>query len=134
MSIKTRKNKGYTSLLLEEVSEESFKKAKETYDSIEGTKVIKPTKKAWESFVKLHSLTLDKVKTGEEYKILGTTYTIVRNLDYNRPGQNKWYPIVRYFDRFKNQYEEVGILSTNNFAVAVHEFSFKNQTGTLLYY
>jgi hypothetical protein len=134
MTVKTRKNKGYTSILLDEVSEQSFKEAKSTYNSIDGLKVIKPSKKAWESFVKLHSLTLDKVKEGEEYKVLGTTFTVIRNLDYSRTGSNEWYPIVRYFDRCKNEYEEFGILSTNNFAVGVHETCFKNQTGTLLYF
>ncbi|WP_299831347.1 hypothetical protein [uncultured Metabacillus sp.] len=134
MTVKTRKNKGYISILLDEVSEQSFKEAKNTYDSIDGTKVIKPSKKAWESFVKLHSLTLDKVKAGEEYKVLGTKFTVIRNLDHSRTGSNEWYPIVRYFDRSKNEYEEFGIVSTDNFAVGVHETCFKNQTGILLYF
>lgn len=134
MTVKTRKNKGYISILLNEVSEQAFKEAKNIYGSIEGMKVIKPTKKAWESFIKLHSLTLDKVKAGEEYKILGTTFKVIRNLDYSRTGSNEWFPIVQYFDRNKNEYEEFGIISTDNFAVGVHETCFKNQTGMLLYF
>lgn len=134
MTVKTRKNKGYISILLEEVSEKAFNEAKNIYDSIDGLKVIKPSKKAWESFVKLNSLTLDKVEAGEEYKVLGTTFTVVRSLDYNRTGSNEWFPIVRYFDRMNNKYEEFGIVSTDNFAVGVHETCFKNQTGMLLYF
>lgn len=134
MLVNTRKNKNYTSILLNEVSEYAFTEAKKLYDSIEGTKVVKPSKKAWESFYKLHSLTLDKVKAGEEYKILGTTFKVKRNLDHNRQGSNKWFPIVEYFDRVTNKYEEFGIVQTDNFAVGVHETCFKNQTGLLLYF
>lgn len=134
MLTKTRKNKGYTSILLNEVSEQAFKEASEVYDSLEGAKVIKPSKQAGMDFVKLHSLTLDKVKAGEKYKILGTVFTVVRNLDYNRKGSNKWYPIVRYFDQEKNQVEEFGIVSTSNFAIGVHETCFKQLTGKLLYF
>ncbi len=134
MKVKTRKAKNYTSILLQEVSEQAFSEAMNVYNSIEVLKVIKPSKKAWESFVKLHSLTLDKVKAGEEYKILGTTFKVIRNLDYDRKGSNEWYPIVRYYDRTKDKYEEFGIVSTDNFAVGVHETCFKNQTGKLLYF
>lgn len=134
MTVKIRKNKNYVSILLDEVSEKAFKEAKNLYDSIDGLKVIKPSKKAWESFVKLHSLTLDKVKSGEEYKVLGTTFTVIRNLNHDRIGSNKWFPIVRYFDRNSNKYEEFGVVSTDNFAVGVHEACFKNQTGLLLYF
>jgi len=134
MKVKTRKAKNYTSILLQEVSIEAFTEAVNAYNSIEESKVIKPSKQAWEKFVKLHSLTLDKVKAGEEYKVLGTTFKVIRNLDYDRKGSNEWYPIVEYFDRNKNQYEEFGIMQTSNFAVGVHETCFKNQTGTLLYF
>lgn len=134
MKVKTRKAKNYTSILLQEVSEQAFSEAMNVYNSLEGLKVIKPSKKAWESFVKLHTLTLDKVKAGEEYKVLGTTFKVIRSLDYNRRGSNEWYPIVRYYDRTQDKYEEFGIVSTDNFAVGVHEICFKNQTGTLLYF
>ena len=134
MLTKTRKNKGYTSILMNEVSEEAFKEAAKVYDSLEGPKVIKPSKQAGEAFVKLHSLTLDKVKAGEEYKILGTIFKVIRSLDYSRTGSNKWYPIVRYFDKAKGEYEEFGIVQTANFAVGVHETCFKNATGKLLYF
>lgn len=134
MLTKTRKNKGYTSILLNEVSEEAFKEASKVHDSLEGAKVIKPSKQAGEAFIKLHSLTLDKVKAGEKYKILGTVFTVVRNLDYNRKGSNEWYPIVRYFDHKKGQEEEFGIVQTSNFAVGVHETCFENLTGKLLYF
>ena len=132
MLIKTRKNKNYTSILMTEVSEAAFKKAKEVYDSLEGLKVIKPTQKAWESFIKLHSLTLDRAEEGGDYKILGTTYTLVRKLDRNKGDE--WFPIVRYYDSEWDKYEEMGIVSTDNFAVGVHETSFKNMTGKLLYF
>lgn len=132
--VRTRKNKSYTSILIDEMSIEAFKEAKKkVYDSIHGAKVIKPTKKALQAFVKLHSVALDTVETGGEYKILGTVFTVVRNLDYERE-ENEWYPIVRYYDRTKNRYEEFGIVSTNNFALGVHEHCFQNMTNTLLYY
>lgn len=134
MTVKTRKNKNYTSILLDEISEQSFNVAKNIYDSLEGLKVIKPTKKALESFIKLHSLTLDKVKVGEKYVVLGTKFTVIRNLDYNRKGSNEWFPVVKYYDRSNNKYEEFGIISTDNFALGVHETCFKNQTGILLYF
>lgn len=134
MLVKTRKNKNYTSIILNEVSEQAFKEAKQLYDTIEGPKVIKPSVKAYQSFVKLHSLTLDKVKKGEKYKILGTEFTIVRSLDYDRKGSNQWNPIVKYFDRHKNQYEEYGIICTDNFAAGVLETCFHNQTGILLFF
>lgn len=134
MLTKTRKNKGYTSVLLKEVSIEAFMEASTVADSLEGLKVIKPSKQAGEAFMKLHSLTLDKVKAGEEYKILGTVFKVVRNLDTSRKGSNEWYPIVRYFDRHKNRYEEFGIVATSNFAVGVHEHCFEQLTGKLLYF
>ncbi|MBX0320148.1 hypothetical protein [Shouchella clausii] len=132
--VRTRKNKNYTSILLDEMSIEAFKEAKKVYDSINGAKVIKPTKKALQAFVKLHSVTLDTVETGGEYKILGTVFKVIRNLDYQRKESNEWFPIVRYYDRTKNRYEEFGIVSTNNFALGVHEHCFQNMTNTLLYY
>ena len=131
---KMRKNKGYTSILLNEMSEEAFISAGKTYNALEGARIIKPSKAAMEVFVKLHSLTLDKVKAGEKYKILGTTFKVIRSLDYSRKGSNAWYPIVRYFDNEKQQYEEFGIIQTSNFAVGVHETCFKNLTGKLLYF
>lgn len=134
MLTKTRKNKGYTSILMNEVSEQAFKEAANVYDSLDGPKVIKPSKQAGEAFVKLHSLTLDKVKAGEKYKILGTVFTVVRKRDTSRRGSNEWFPIVRYFDQVKNKEEEFGIVATDNFAVGVHETCFKNLTGKLLYF
>lgn len=134
MRIKTRKAKSYTSILMQEISIEAFKEAMDAYNLIEGSKVIKPSKQAWQTFVKLHSLTLDKVKAGEEYKILGTTFKVIRNLDHSRNGSNEWYPIVKYFDRNRNRYEEFGIVQTSNFAAGVHEHCFENQTGKLLYF
>ena len=134
MKVKTRKAKHCTSILLQEMSEQAFKEAMGVYNSLEGAAIIKPSKQAWESFIKLHSLTLDKVKPGEEYKILGTTFKVVRNLDRARRGSNEWYAIVKYFDSNKNSYEEFGIIGTDNFAAGVHETCFKNCTGTLLYF
>lgn len=134
MLVKTRKNKHYTSIILNEVSEQAFKEAKHLYDTLEGAKVIKPSNKAYQSFVKLHSLTLDKVKKGEKYKILGTEFTIIRSLDYDRKGCNQWNPIVKYYDRQRNRYEEFGIVCTDNFAAGVLETCFENQTGILLYF
>lgn len=46
MLVKTRKNKGYTSILMEEISENAFIEANRIYETIEGLKVIKPTKKS----------------------------------------------------------------------------------------
>lgn len=46
MLTKTRKNKGYTSVLMNEVSEQAFKEASTLADSMEGLKVIKPSKSA----------------------------------------------------------------------------------------
>lgn len=134
MLTKTRKNKSYVSVLLNEVTEEAFQEATTVCAAIEGPTVVKPNKEAWAAFVKMHSLTLDKVKAGETYKILGTVFTIVRGLDHSRTGSNEWFPIVRYFDTGKNDYEEYGIIATNNFAVGVHETCFKNKTGMLLYF
>lgn len=131
--IRTRKNKNYTSILIDEMSIEAFKEAKKVYDSLSGAKVIKPTKKALQEFVKLHSVTLDTAETGGEYKILGTVFTVVRNLDYGR-SNNEWYPIVRYYNRTTNKYEEFGIIQTSNFALGVHEHCFQNITNMLLYY
>mgnify|MGYP003446184693 CR=1 FL=1 len=113
------------------MTEQAFDEALNIYNELEGDKVIKPSKKAWEKFVKFHSLTLDKVKLGEKYKVLGTTFEVVRSLDYNR---KEWYPIVKYFDRNNDEYVEFGIVSTDNFAVGVHETCFKNRTGKLLYF
>lgn len=134
MKVKTRKSKSYTSILLNEITEEAFSEALKTYNSLDGLKVIKSSQKAWEKFIKFHSLTLDKVKAGEEYKILGTTYKVIRNLDYSRNNTNEWYAIVEYFDRNNNKFQEFGIIQTNNFAAGVYETSFKNQTGLLLYF
>lgn len=131
---KMRKNKDYTTIFLNEMSEEAFHSAKKTYNALEGRRIIKPTKAAIEAFVKLHSLTLDKVKVGEKYKILGTTFTVVRSLDYSRKKSNTWFPIIRYYDELNQGYCEYGILHTDNFALGVHETCFNQLTGKPLYF
>jgi len=130
MLVSKRKNKTYTSIILKEISECAFLEALELYNTLDGHKIIKPSKKAFQSFLKLHSLTLDKLKSGEDYNILGTTFKIVRELN----DSDSWYPIVRYFDRNQSQYKELGLISNNNFASNVLETCFQNKTGKLLYF
>lgn len=134
--IKIRKNNNYTSILLQEISLEAFTEAKnkmlEIYQSGENA-VIKPSKAAWKEFFRFHTLRLDDVGAGEAYKVLGTTYTVKRNLDKDR-DDNDWYSILEYYDREKQMTEEFSPLSTDNFAEAVLETSFKNHTGLLMYF
>lgn len=128
--VSVRRNKNYTSILLNEVTEESFKESIKVYEEIEGNKVIKPTQQAYDEFLKLHSLTIDKIEAGEKYKILGTTFEVIKGLD------NERYPIISYYDRKLERYEEFGMIASNNFAANVMETCFKNSNsnGTLLFF
>lgn len=128
--VSVRRNKNYTSILLNEITEESFKESIKVYEGIEGNKVIKPTQKAYDEFLKLHSLTIDKIKAGEKYKILGTTFEVIKGLDDER------YPIISYYDRKLGRYEEYGLIASNIFAANVMETCFKNSNsnGTLLFF
>ena len=128
--VSVRRNKNYTSILLNEITEESFKESIKVYEEIEGNKVIKPTQKAYDEFLKLHSLTIDKIKAGEKYKILGTTFEVIKGLDDER------YPIISYYDHKLERYEEYGMIASNNFAANVMETCFKNSNsnGILLFF
>lgn len=132
--VSVRRNKNYTSILLNEITEESFKESMKAYEEIEGNKVIKPTQQAYDKFLKLHSLTIDKIKAGEKYKVLGTTFKVIRELDKSR--KSEWYPIISYYDRELGRYEEFGMIATDNFAANVMETCFKNSNsnGTLLFF
>lgn len=132
--VSVRRNKNYTSILLNEITEEAFKESIRVYEETEGNKVIKPTQKAYDKFLKLHSLTIDKIKAGEKYKILGTTFEVIRDLDKSR--DNEWYPVISYYDRKFERYEEYGMIASNNFAANVMETCFKNSNsnGALLFF
>lgn len=132
--ISIRNNKNHKTILLNEISERAFKEARALYDITDGIKVIKPTKKAIEKFSELHTLTLDKVKTNEKYKILGVTFKIKRKLDFENKHSNSWFPIVEYFNTRTNKKEEFGIVSTDNFAIGVYEICFELQTSKLLFF
>lgn len=131
--IRVRKNKNYTSVIMQEITLEAFKEAKEIYQEIAKNgepAVINISKKAYQEFFSLHTLTFDEVEAGEEYKVLGTTYKIIRNSDNSRG--NEWFPKYQYFNKQSNEKQEVGALC-DNVARAFLEHSFANYTGLMLF-
>lgn len=79
--MKIRKNKHYTSVLLEAISLDEFKQANEAYKSLKDigrNTVVKPTKKALEAFIGPSPLTLGDVIIGDTYKVLGVYYTALK--------------------------------------------------------
>lgn len=79
--MKIRKNKNYTSILLEEFTPQEAIKAKNKYDEIKRSGVncvIKPSRKKYIEALKLNSRLVSDCQMGESYRILGVLFTVVK--------------------------------------------------------
>lgn len=78
--MKIRKNKHYTSVLLEEFTPQEANKARIKYDEIKKSGVncvIKPSRKKYIETLKLNSRLVSDCEVGESYRILGVLFTVV---------------------------------------------------------
>ncbi|MGK4094480.1 hypothetical protein AB0X79_08170 [Pediococcus pentosaceus] len=79
--MKVRKNKNYTSILLEEFTPQEATKAKTKRDEIEKSGVncvIKPSRKKYSEALQLNSRLVSDCEMGESYRILGVLFTVVK--------------------------------------------------------
>lgn len=79
--MKIRKNKDYTSILLEEFTPQEATKAKTKYDEIKKNGVncvIKPSRKKYIEALKLNSRLVSDCEMGESYRVLGVLFTVVK--------------------------------------------------------
>lgn len=84
--MRTRKNKHYTTIFLDEFTPQEATKAKAKYDEIEKSGVIcviKPSRKKYVEILKLNSRLVDDCKVGESYRVLGVLFTVVE-VDTNK--------------------------------------------------
>jgi hypothetical protein len=79
--MKIRKNKHYTSILLEEFTPQEANKARIKYDEIKKSGVncvIKPSRKKYIEALKLNSRLVSDCEMGENYRVLGVLFTVVK--------------------------------------------------------
>lgn len=132
-----RENKGYTSIIVKEISLGAFTEAKNIYETINGNKVIKLSAPAQKEFFGMHSLRIGELELGDEIGLLGTTFKVVKS-----PCDDslKW---VEFYGRDivdsqneTRKLQKFGLFATDNsiFAITVIDQCFYNHTGILLGY
>jgi len=130
--ISTRKNKTYTTIIVNEISVDAFKLARDKYKEVAGNKVIKLNRRAYEDYLADNDIQVDTIRAGQTYDILGTTYHVNRGLN-DRSDIIYWYAEVTYFSRSEHKDTTVGFGSGSLISQLI-EISFENTTGILLGY
>lgn len=129
--MKTRKNKNYTSILLEEMTTTEFTKAKDLYNQLRNEQglnvVIKPTNKAFKDMVQLHSQPVSIFEVNDTFRFLGVQFKVSDETD-NLKG-------FEYYNHAGNL-EHVRPLVTNDspISIGLYEIAFESYTGILLYF
>ena len=132
MIITTRKNKTYTTIIVNEISVDAFKLARDKYNKVAGNKVIKLNQRAYKDYLAANDTQVDTIKAGYTYDILGTIYHVNRGLnDYS--DSIYWYPEVTYFSQAEHKNTTVGF-GSGSLVDHLIEISFENATGILLGY
>ncbi|EOB3407295.1 hypothetical protein EGW69_11935 [Enterococcus faecium] len=128
--MKIRNNKNYITIYLEKIDINEFKESIEKYSEVKKTEryvVIKPTKKAINEFIHLHSLPLSKCKKGDNYRILGILFTV----SYIENG----FVTFSYFNREGKKKEFTPFVqNTAPVAGVLLETIYEHITGKLLYF
>jgi len=131
-TISTRKNKHYTTIIVNDISVDAFKLARDKYKEVSGNKVIKLNRRAYEDYLADNDIQVDTIKAGQTYDILGTTYHVNRGLN-DRSDVIYWYAEVTYFSQAEHKDTTVGFGSGSLISQLI-EISFENTTGILLGY
>lgn len=133
--MKIRKNKGYTSILLEEFTPQEATKAKTKYDEIEKSGVncvIKPLRKKYLETLKLNSRLVSDCEMGESYRILGVLFTVAE-VDTTKTRANCNLVTFEYYKQGK-LITTGGCLDCYPIYHALFHYAFEASTGELLYY
>lgn len=131
-TISTRKNKTYTTIIVNEISVAAFKLARDKYNEVSGNKVVKLNRRAYKDYLAAHNIQVDTIQAGENYDILGTTYHVNRGLN-DRADTIYWYPEVTYFSQVEHKNVTVGF-GSGSLIDQLLAISFENATGILLGY
>lgn len=132
MIITTRKNKHYTTIIVNEISVDAFKLARDKYNEVTGNKVIKLNRRAYKDYLADNDIQVDTIKAGYTYDILGTTYHVNRGLN-DRSNIIYWYAEVTYFSQTEHKNVTVGF-GSGSMVDQLLAISFENATGILLGY
>ena len=126
--MKTRKNKSYTSILLEEMNKTEFIKANELYDLLKSqglNVVIKPTDKAFKAMVQDYNQTIDSVALGETLEIIGVPFKATGYLHQLKTFE---------YNDYKGNTEIVTPFMTASsiLVIGLYETIFETYTGKLI--
>lgn len=133
--MKIRKNKNYTSVLLEEFTPQEATKAKTKYDEIKKSGVncvIKPSRKKYLETLKLNSRLVSDCEIGESYRILGVLFTVVK-VDTTKTRANCNLVTFEYYKQGK-LITTGGCPDCYPIYHALFHYAFEAATGELLYY
>lgn len=131
-TISTRKNKHYTTIIVNDISVDAFKLARDKYKEINGNKVVKLNQRAYRDYLAANDIQVDTIKAGENYDILGTKYHVNRGLN-DCSDIIYWYAEVTYFSQAEHKDTTVGF-GSGSLINQLIEISFENATGILLGY
>lgn len=134
--VKTRKNKYYTSIIIQEMNEQAFIEARIIYDELrkeDENLLITINKKVWRDFFEQHTLDLSETKPGDTYRVFGTTFTITKQ---ENGLTNISFYSRNVFDNELIEKRERKIVEFGNCGNAMRSFiehSFYNLTGASLF-
>lgn len=133
--MKIRKNKHYTSILLEEFTPQEATEAQTKRSEIEKSGVncvIKPSRKKYIEALKLNSRLVSDCEIGESYRILGVLFTVVK-IDTTKTCCNCNVVTFEYY-RQGELTQTAGCFGFYQIYRALFEEAFEAVTGTLLYF
>lgn len=133
--MKIRKNKNYTSILLEEFTPQEANKAKTKYDEIKKSGVncvIKPSRKKYIEALELNSRLVSDCEIGESYRILGVLFTVVK-IDTTKACCNCNLVTFEYYKQGELT-KTGGCFGFYPIYHALFEEAFKAVTGAPLYF
>ncbi|MDB1563025.1 hypothetical protein PGA94_09590 [Pediococcus pentosaceus] len=133
--MKIRKNKNYTSILLEEFTPQEATKAQAKRSEIEKSGencVIKPSPKKWIEALKLNSRLVSDCEMGESYRILGVLFTVVK-IDTTKTCCNCNAVTFEYYKQGELT-QTGGCFGFYQIYRVLFENAFEAVTGTLLYF
>lgn len=133
--MKIRKNKDYTSILLEKFTPQEATEAKAKYDEIEKSGVncvIKPSRKKYIEVLKINSCLVSDCEIGESYRILGILFTVVK-VDTTKACCDCNVVTFEYYKQGELT-QTGGCFGFYQIYRALFEEAFEAVTGTLLYF
>lgn len=133
--MKIKKNKNYTSILLEELTPQEATRAQAKRSEIKKSGVncvIKPSPKKWIEALKLNSRLVSDCEIGESYRILGVLFTVVK-VDTTKTCCNCNVVTFEYY-RQGELTQTGGCFGFYQIYRALFEEAFEAVTGTPLYF